>query len=262
MSAFSKLKSQIKNLSGLWFFLRSLSKNGLDIVFPIYCLSCNQNSNWLCSDCAKKIHTNSSQTCFVCGNTNLIGNYACGCITNYHFDGLYIAGDFKDKTLERLIKAYKYSFVKILKNHISDFLIRFINDEILDRHINRETALSKLLANKEAVIIPVPIHARRLRWRGFNQSAEIAKIIGEKFSLEINGSLVRTKFFRPQTKLNKDKRQKNIRNSFAWKSEEKAPRNILLIDDIVTTGSTVDECARVLKENGAKNVQVLVIAKK
>jgi len=261
MNAPCEPKNKINALSCFLLTLQQFGENLLNIIFPIACHGCGQTDTWLCETCYKKIKTNKRQKCFVCGNTNLTGNYACGCLENFHFDGLYIAGDFKDSTLARLIKNYKYKFIRDLKIPLSRFLIDFIDIEIIDRNLNCDTTLSKRLADKNLTIIPVPIHRRRLRWRGFNQSAELAQIIADTYDIKINHDLIRRKFYQPQTKLDKIQRQKNIHNSFAWLGCKKAPRNVLLIDDVVTTGSTINECSRVLKENGTRNIQVLVIAK-
>ena len=119
-------------------------------------------------------------------------------------------------------------------------------------------------------IMPVPLHSRRLRWRGFNQAKLIAEIISQKltpgFEIPIlDEILIRKKYTRPQMKVkNYLDRQKNIQDSFILNEpgfEKVKNKKILLIDDVATTASTLLECARILKENGAKKVFAAVIAR-
>lgn len=114
---------------------------------------------------------------------------------------------------------------------------------------------------KNILIIPVPLHPKRLRWRGFNQSEKIADIIASNLQIPIDStSLKRIKFKTPQAKLKKEDRIKNISNNFNWHGNKLNQQNIILIDDVTTTGATLNECAKVLKANGAKEVWGLVLA--
>jgi len=112
------------------------------------------------------------------------------------------------------------------------------------------------------IIIPVPLHKVKERERGYNQSFYIAKGISENNNLIIDKtSLQRVYYTTTQTKLNLLQRKSNIKNAFLVKDNNNiANKNILLVDDVVTTGSTINECARVLLENGAQKVYVSSIA--
>jgi ComF family protein len=113
------------------------------------------------------------------------------------------------------------------------------------------------------VVIPVPLHSGRLRWRGFNQAAMLAVAIAGRLDRPLDVSaLVRVRPTPPQTMQNRVERSKNLRRAFAVKRPARvASRRILLIDDVMTTGATADECARTLIAAGARRVDVLTLAR-
>lgn len=129
--------------------------------------------------------------------------------------------------------------------------------------LNRLTKLPQIILNfNNLLLIPVPLHKQRFRWRGFNQSELIAKNIANILNLELSYSdLTRIKNTRPQAKTNKAGRMKNIKNSFIWNGPRLNQRNVLLLDDVATTGTTMNECAKVLKQAGANEIWGLAIAK-
>jgi ComF family protein len=120
------------------------------------------------------------------------------------------------------------------------------------------------------LIIPVPLHPKRLRWRGFNQAELLAKYLGENmtpgFSLPVlSDVLIRQKNTTTQMKIkNYSERQKNMEGAFGINKENNnliRSKNILLVDDVATTGSTLFECARILKKSGAASVFGIVVAR-
>jgi len=112
-------------------------------------------------------------------------------------------------------------------------------------------------------IIPVPLHRKRLRERGFNQSLLLARALSRNFSLKLDfSSLQRRIHTQPQISLGKEDRAANVRNAFeVLRKADIADSRILLVDDVYTTGSTVRECARVLLESGAQSVSVATLAR-
>ena len=114
-----------------------------------------------------------------------------------------------------------------------------------------------------SVIIPVPLHRKRLRERGFNQAVILAREIAERFHVPLDFmSLRRDRFTPPQVDLGREERKKNVTGAFAVRKPEKiAGRKILLVDDVYTTGSTLTECASVLMESRAEAVAVLTLAR-
>ena len=110
-------------------------------------------------------------------------------------------------------------------------------------------------------IVPVPLHFRR-RWkRGYNQAEILAKEIGRNLQIEVNTQLVRrVRYTDPQKKLDSHTRKSNLKNAFCICGDMKKIHRVLLVDDIYTTGNTIDEIARILKEKGAENVYFLTIS--
>jgi ComF family protein len=110
-------------------------------------------------------------------------------------------------------------------------------------------------------LLPVPLHSSRLRQRGFNQSIEIARVIAKRLQIPIvHDAVIRRRSTESQTGLTAKQRQKNIRGAFDVVGDL-AGKHVLIIDDVVTTGSTVNELAKVLKRKGVKRVGVLSIAR-
>jgi ComF family protein len=113
------------------------------------------------------------------------------------------------------------------------------------------------------LVIPVPLHRRRLRWRGFNQAALLGRIVARKMDLRLDvAALVRTRDTPPQTRQDSAQRRHNVRGAFAVARPQRiANRRLLLVDDVMTTGATLDECARTLLAAGARNVDVFTLAR-
>jgi ComF family protein len=113
------------------------------------------------------------------------------------------------------------------------------------------------------VAIPVPLHKKRLRQRGFNQSLLLAHGVSERFMIPLNyDNLIRSRYTRPQVELSGIERAENVRGAFnLLRPAEICEKKILLIDDVFTTGATMNECAKVLKDAGASTVTVLTLAR-
>jgi len=113
------------------------------------------------------------------------------------------------------------------------------------------------------VVIPVPLHWRRLWWRGFNQAALLAGEVARRLDLPLDTTAMsRMRFTMPQTSRHHDERIKNVRRAFAVANPERVRnRRVLIVDDVMTTGATVDECARVLLAAGAACVDVFTLAR-
>lgn len=113
------------------------------------------------------------------------------------------------------------------------------------------------------VILPVPLHLKRLRWRGFNQSLLLAQAIGQKEKIAVEPFLLeRTRSTAPQTQLSEKERKDNVRGAFRVSNPDRLQgTRILLIDDVYTSGATVNECARVLRHSGATDIDVFTLAR-
>jgi ComF family protein len=110
------------------------------------------------------------------------------------------------------------------------------------------------------MVVPVPLFWWKQLRRGYNQAQLLAEIIGPETNLEVQDIVRRVKHTRTQTRLQESKRRKNVRNAFIVDADDVANKNILLIDDVLTTGATMNECARVLKQAGAREVYSCVAA--
>lgn len=170
---------------------------------------------------------------------------------------------YEDKNFKKHLYIFKYEGI------IKDRLINFkFNDKIyiykaFVNSIIKNKKICRFLKNYD-IIIPVPIHYKRKIKRGYNQSALIAKSIAQNNNLieYVDNVLLKQKNNKPQSTKNKRDRQENVIGAYYIKNEYKIyNKKILLLDDIYTTGSTANECAKILKEHGAAIVDVITIAK-
>lgn len=241
--------------------LSKIKKIILDTLFPIHCLSCSQNDVWLCRECLEKIPLLNFQVCPQC--ERIITDQGKLCLdcqrknktNHFHLEALLVATKYNENNISKLIHLYKYNFIQDLSAPLG----KIVSQGILKNNLTLPD-----------FIIPVPLHPRRLRWRGFNQSALLAKIVSKNltpgFEIPIlDGLLLRKKHNPPQMKIKKyADRKLNIQNSFIINpklAKKIKNKKILLIDDIATTASTLLECARIIKENDAKKVFATVIAR-
>lgn len=232
----------------------------LDAIFPVICLGCDSFStinrkSYLCRSCLRLIPIKKDLECIGCRMKSSLGKTCIRC-QDWYIDRLFVVSDYKNKVLEKIIKALKYRFVVDLTESIRPLVKRYIYFLAKEKHFN-------ILADKPT-IIPIPLHYRRLNWRGFNQAEIIAEIISEITSLRTeNTILIRSSTSRPQAEIDKkSERLKNMDNQFKVFTDEKVRgKTLLLIDDICTTGATLNECARVLKKAGAKKVIGFVVAR-
>jgi len=171
-------------------------------------------------------------------------------------EGVIAAVDYqKDNLLQKVLHIYKYRFVRDLHKFLS---------KLLSQYLERSDTRCELLDDaKTTLIIPVPLHKQRLRWRGFNQSELLAQDLSDHFGLEINSkALIRSRKTEPQMTLKGKERRKNVKEVFECVDTVRMKdRNIILIDDVCTTSSTLNECAKVLKDARAGKVWGVVVAR-
>lgn len=231
----------------------------IDLFFPKNCLNCGQAETWLCQDCSRKINRRLWQNCPICGQANYWGEY---CLPHRRFlDGLWAATDYQDNLVQSIIKIYKYRFVKDLTTILNQWLIALVEQMLKVRQAVAAEPPLFLRQFVENIIIPVPLSRRRRNWRGFNQSEILAKGVADFFNLTIKtDGLARRRHTKPQTELTEERRLKNLQTAFVWRGESLIGKNIILVDDVTTTGATLQECAKVLKQAGASQVWGLVLA--
>jgi ComF family protein len=207
----------------------------LDLIFPVFCLACKKEGEWLCQSCLKKIEFKKPYA----------SREKDSCL-----DNLIVVAEYQNELVKRMIHLLKYNFAYDLKSAVRSLLTYFI-------------IINKINFPAQTLIIPVPLHKKRLRWRGFNQaqiiSEELAKISNISVSVD---NLCRIKYTQPQVTLAAKARKNNMIGAFSLNNPlEISGKSVILIDDVYTTGSTVNEAAKVLKKAGAKEVIGFVIAR-
>ena len=232
--------------------LKIITKNLWNLIFPIECIFCKDDGKWICNSCFNKLNFKTSQTCPRCGRVDINNKICPHCSSFFYFDKLTIVGDYNDEKIKKTIKLLKYKFVKDLGKNLSDYVALFLSEK-------NEKDIKKIYP-QNTILIPIPIHKKRERWRGFNQSELIGKKLANNLGISFEDKLKRIKYKKPQTKLRRRERIKNVENCFSWEGDSLKNKKILLLDDVITTGATLNEAARILKEEGAKKIEALVVA--
>ncbi len=207
-----------------------------ELLFPKRCLGCHREGSHCCEDCFSLISLAPAPSVLE---------------RNSSLSGLFCATSYEDTFAQRLIHAFKYPpFLRDLAKPLALSIIAHIS------------LLNKPIYPPD-VICPVPLHKKRLKWRGYNHAEELARQLGKAFSLPVvTDALIRTKHTSPQANLGRKERLKNMQGVFEIRNpQEIAGKNILLVDDVYTTGATMEECARVLKKAGASRVFGAVVAR-
>ena len=224
------------------------------IIFPQKCIICSKFGTWCCEKCAQKISLNTNWRCADCHTPSAYGSYCIKCQKRFYLDGLWVTANYDDANISKFIKAFKYkniqSLLPILSLHLNNYLRYIDTFNCPDLNLEWNNLLNQILPLpdiariSDKIIIPVPLHPRRLRWRGFNQSLEIARTINANFpNCKLDDNLIRRRYQRPQAKLNKKQRLKNLRDGFIWQGQSLKNKTILLVDDVASTGTTLNECA-------------------
>lgn len=229
----------------------------LDLFFPKFCLGCQREGTFLCQDCKEILDINQFDCCLCENHPQTLAphseNRKCPKCQNKKLDGLFFALPYEKQLIKNLIHQFKYS--PYLKNLAED-LAKIISDHFILSGIN-----NKIFEN--SILIPVPIHEKKLKLRGYNQSEELAKELSKIFEIPMENSvLIKIKSTKNQMELKKEEREKNLENSFEIKNPEKIQdKKIFLVDDVYTTGSTMQECALALRRSGAKKVYGVCITR-
>ena len=222
----------------------------LDLVFPPSCLSCRRrtkSNEVVCGNCLAAIPLNRTLFCGKCGARLAEGRKIC------HRDFPYVLGAatcYSNAAVKNLIHALKFKYVRGAAKPLGDLLAGYA--EALPLRLEKFT------------VIPLPLHARRLRERGFNQSELIAGFFAKRLDLPLETEwLERAKHAKPQSETkNLAERKENIRGSFVVKNTTNVSgKNIILVDDVTTSGATFYEAALVLKSAGARKIIALAAAR-
>jgi len=227
----------------------------LDLLFPKKCVGCQKEGQYFCQDCIGNI-LQTDLVCPKCEKLAMGGQTHPICRRPFGLDGLWSLGIYQDP-LRSAIQTLKYKRVKelaeVLVNITLEYWARyqtFVFDQI------------KKDGGTGWVVVPVPLFWWRENSRGYNQSAEIGQLLASKLGLEYAKDLQRVRYTKSQVRLKGKERHQNIRNAFSLSNNhEPITNNVLLIDDVWTTGSTLRECCYILKRSGAKKVWALTLAR-
>lgn len=210
--------------------------NLLDFIFPKKCVNCKRFGDFLCADCFSRIRYNESLEP-VSGELN-------GVMSTVVYNGV----------VRKLIRQFKY------RPHVSR--LSEVISEIMNDGLAQNEGFYQFIEEFDPVIVPIPLSAKRLRERGYNHAEIIGDHVAKYFNLVMsNKLLVRVKDTKPQYKLNKEARSKNLAGAFEVSKNAKVPNSVILIDDVATTYATLQEAARVLKQNGSKRVLGVTFAR-
>ncbi|MBI2052928.1 MAG: ComF family protein [Candidatus Ryanbacteria bacterium] len=213
-----------------------------DFLFPPACFGCKKRGTPICDECLGPLLAPPAR-CFFCLEAKTDKNICKRCLAHYGLDGIFWTLAYHDPLVKKLIASFKYGRKKYLAGRLGELLLRGLKKEQLD----------------PLLVIPIPLHEKKEKVRGFNQAELLAREAGfdlQKFILK------RVRDTPSQARiLRRSERTEKIRGAFHVQDGKKVTgKNILLIDDVATTGSTLSEAARTLKKAGAGKVYGLVLA--
>ena len=220
----------------------------IDLLLPKFCFGCCRPGAFLCSSCQNEILYTKIPLCPICERPSPYGLTHPRCKKKLSIDGLFVLGDYRG-ILKKMLLGFKYKNVF----SVSEILCQLANTRLPSPYFRVD------------IITPVPLHTNRLKERGYNQSEILAVNIAKNKNIGFsNNVLVRNRYTLPQMTLKSNKeRVKNIKGVFSVVNREIIKsRSIALVDDIVTTGATIFETAKVLKRKGAGCVYGVVMARK
>jgi ComF family protein len=236
----------------------------VDWLYPPRCRACagrihGRDAEYFCANCRQQIQPVLHPLCNICGRPFPDaggGDHTCGvCLARPpHFLcarawACYPREEMEQHPLRQVVQKFKYGRKVSLGKPLGRLLARGCQEFLGEYEID--------------LIVPVPLHPKRLRWRGFNQSWLLARQVGRAYGIPMDPFVLqRSRATPPQTQLTEEERRKNMRGAFALRTGASvAEKSVLLVDDVYTSGATVNECSRTLKRGGAKQVYVLTLAR-
>ena len=215
----------------------------LDLFFPPHCAACKAEGDFLCKNCVQQFRINRIKAKSVHPSSDDF----------QYLDGVIYGADYAgNPELRAAVSQFKYKFNRELTYHFA-------------RLVSQKLKELRMLRGRRAVLIPVPLHKKRLNYRGFNQAELIAYAAAAGYGSDIDVfmPLTRIKNTSQQAKLNKKERHQNLDEAFEVTGDLDRVRDkvCFVVDDVCTTGATLDSCAKVLKANGVQKVYGLVVAR-
>jgi ComF family protein len=237
-------------------FFSTFAKNAIGFVFPRLCIVCAERTSddaWLCDRCKEALAQNFAkrEACPKCGINNRISRCTCEYNWNFPFDSIFSVYDF-DETIQAIVHEFKYSGKKRLAFDIGKMCVKTIPASFFEGM---------------DMIVPAPLFFFRFLTRGYNQAEHFARGIfsqTDKKTALLPHVLIRRRPTKNQTGLSRKNRQINMQGAF-FVPKRKRPivrnKNIILVDDVVTTGATTRECAHALLSAGCWKIKVLSLAR-
>jgi ComF family protein len=233
-----------------------LFQAAVSLLYPATCSICGKHvraGEYLCSGCEAKIVRIVAPFCQTCsepfeGSISTVFTCANCAHRTIYFEAAVAA--YRGRGVVReIIHEFKYARQIHLRHLVARWVRAALDDERLrDCHFN--------------IIVPVPLHPARQRERGFNQASLLAELLSAQTSIPSKPLLERIRYTTTQTALDRSERMENLHNAFRLrKNADVRGLRVLLIDDVLTTGSTLSECARVLKRGGAISIHAATAAR-
>lgn len=222
-----------------------------EVFFPRRCVGCGRQGRYFCDNCRREVIFKEREICPGCGRGAALGVTHEGCRRKTPLDGLTRVLAYRG-IVRTAIKKIKYRLVSDLCQELAELALEKLREE-------------RWLRGKEWFLVPVPLHKKRWRWRGFNQAVELgwplAEGMGWGWAPEI---LVRNRETLSQAEIKeKAAREENLKGAFGLANEGKnwvKGKSLILFDDVWTTGATMGAAGEALKEGGAKRVWGLALA--
>lgn len=223
-----------------------LGRRLLDLIFPPRCIVCSRLGTWLCAECISDLPYVVGPVCYQCG-TPLPQGRSCARCAQHPLE------------IERVHSVFLFqgpvrSAVHRLKYRNGRALAEPLGELMADWWVEQRISVD--------VIVPVPLHPRRLRERGYNQAGLLARALGRRLDVPVwETAIERVRHTRSQMRLDAAARQSNVQGAFHCSDERVGERRVLLVDDVCTTGATLDACAEALYRTGGAWVQALTLAR-
>lgn len=240
----------------------------LDFIFPKKCVNCKRQGSYLCENCFIFLSFDVKNLCFMCDKASYNGLTHPKCLRKYSIDGCFSALTY-NKLTQKLIYNFKYKpYIKDLTVVLTDLFYESIiqNENLIklmaDGAPARNASPSSASVAGGWLMVSVPLSSSKFKKRGYNQAEILAKTLAKKFNIPFQNILKRARDTKTQVGMSGLERKLNMKDAFILNTKYLIRNtNIFLVDDVVTTGSTLKEAAKVLKRNGAKRVIGLTLAR-